>query len=401
MRQGVPQGGVLSPVLFNMYMAKIPTPPADILLTTYADDSTTCCSGPKIPPLCEKLNRYLDVVNTWFKERNLMISAQKSSATLFSTWSNEASINLPIFIDGQAVPTIKDPKVLGVTLDPMLSFKPHSQKLNERVRARDKALAGSSWGTDKETLTTTYKATSKSLLDYCCPIWTPSLSDTSWSQLQTSQNSALRTILGCTKMTNIDHLHSESKMMPVKDHCTMLSKQFLLATSRPDHPNHNDIDHVPERVMKPTLGTKFSADIRAIIPRDLVIDDINYKAALRSIHTSSVQQTIQNQDHNRVLGIPAPAIDPSEKTLPRRTRTLLSQLRSGHSTILNSYMARIKPDVTDCCPKCNQSPHDTNHLFNCAADPTDLTPRILWEDPPAAAAFLGLGLEVGDLDDND
>ena len=126
MRQGVPQGGLLSPVLFNMYMAKIPTPPADILLTTYADDSTTCCSGPKIPPLCEKLNRYLDVVNTWFKERNLMISAQKSSATLFSTWSNEASINLPIFIDGQAVPTIKDPKVLGVTLDPMLSFKPHT-----------------------------------------------------------------------------------------------------------------------------------------------------------------------------------------------------------------------------------------------------------------------------------
>ena len=59
---------------------------------------------------------------------------------------------------------------------------------------------------------------------------------------------------------------------------------------------------------------------------------LNYKAALRSIHTSSVQQTIQNQDHNRVLGIPAPAIDPSERTLPRRTRTLLSQLRSGHST---------------------------------------------------------------------
>ena len=153
--------------------------------------------------------------------------------------------------------------------------------------------------------------------------------------------------------------------------------------------------------MRPTLGTKFSADIRAIIPKELVIGDTNYKEALRSIHTSSVQQTIENQDQNRVLGIPAPAIDPSEKTLPRRTRTLLSQLRSGHSTILNSYMARIKPDVTDCCPKCNQSPHDTNHLFNCAADPTDLTPRILWEDPPAAAAFLGLGLEVGDLDDND
>ena len=96
----------------------------------------------------------------------------------------------------------------------------------------------------------------------------------------------------------------------------MLSKQFLLAISSPDDPNHNDIDNVSERVMRPTLGTKFSADISAITLRELVIDATNYKEALRSIHTSSVQQTIENRDHNRVLGIPALAIDPSEKTLP-------------------------------------------------------------------------------------
>ena len=71
-----------------------------------------------------------------------------SLATLFRTWTNEASMNLPIYIDGQAVPTLKNPKVLGITLDPMLSFKPHTQKLN-KVRLRNnvlKALAGSSWG---------------------------------------------------------------------------------------------------------------------------------------------------------------------------------------------------------------------------------------------------------------
>jgi len=67
-------------------------------------------------------------------------------------------------------------------------------------------------------------------------------------------------------------------------------------------------------------------------------------------------------------------------------------------------MSRINPlEHTDICPKCGQGPHNTMHLFNCPDDPTEHDPRILWEDPPAAATFLGLATTRGaaDLDDND
>ena len=56
MRQGVPQGGVLSPLLFNINMSKMPPPPGNIKLLTYADDSTVLKSGKKIDPLCNDLN---------------------------------------------------------------------------------------------------------------------------------------------------------------------------------------------------------------------------------------------------------------------------------------------------------------------------------------------------------
>ena len=45
-KQGVPQGGVLSPMLFNIYMSKMPKPPKNIKLVTYADDSNVFKSAP-------------------------------------------------------------------------------------------------------------------------------------------------------------------------------------------------------------------------------------------------------------------------------------------------------------------------------------------------------------------
>jgi len=241
-------------------------------------------------------------------------------------------------------------------------------------------------------------------LSYCAPIRTPPLSDTNWGEIQIGQNHSLRAALGCVRKSDIDHLHAEAKIMPVKDHCEMLSQQFLLNSTKPNHPNHIDImAPAPTRIMKEALLTRFGGDVRPLAPQG-VIDELNYKEGLKTIHTKSVEETIRRQGPNPVLGIPAPKINDSEKTLPRKTRSTLAQLRSGHSTFLNNFLAKINPTkYVDSCPKCGQSPHNTPHLFNCPADPTSFTPRILWEDPPAAAAFLGLEMnqEAGQLDDND
>ena len=88
MRQGVPQGGVLSPVLFNLYMSKMPSPPGKIKLVSYADDSNVLNSGRKLDPICQELNVYLATLDDWFRERNLFISPAKSTATVFTTWEN-------------------------------------------------------------------------------------------------------------------------------------------------------------------------------------------------------------------------------------------------------------------------------------------------------------------------
>ena len=152
--------------------------------------------------------------------------------------------------------------------------------------------------------------------------------------------------------------------------------------------------------MNPTLQSKFDTSIQHLAPDNP--NEIEYKSGIKAIHSSSsMTEAILAQSDNRVLGARTPKINPNEKTLPRATHCTLSQLRSGHSPFLQEYLQRIKPNLhQDSCPDCGQSPHNTLHLFDCPAKPSDLDARILWEDPPAATEFLGLPHGPGPPDED-
>jgi len=71
-------------------------------------------------------------------------------------------------------------------------------------------------------------------------------------------------------------------------------------------------------------------------------------------------------------------------------RITLTQLRSGHCRLLNSYKARITSGISDVCPECGVALHSVEHLFNCQSRPTQLTVQDLWDNPAAVADFLNL-----------
>ena len=389
-RAGVPQGGVLSPILFNAYMSGLPTPPNGIKLTSYADDCTSYASGPTIPSICDKLNSHLTTLHEWLEEHDLELSPGKPMATIITTFSQEVSMSVPIKIGQHTVPTTKNPKILGVTPDSLHTFNAHSNNTLNKIRKWNsvlKALARSSSGKDKEFLTTTYKAISRPVVNYAAPIWTPALRDTHRRELQAAQNSSLRVITGCTKMTPIDKLHRKTKLLPVKEHNTMLSRQFLLQTHQTNHPNRqwNHTDP-PQRLMKPTLTSCHQDSVEPLLTNT----EGWYKRGIKSIHTTAVSNTINGYEPNKLLQKIPPVISPDERRLPRSTRTTLAQLRSGYCLLLTSYMSRLDPSVKNECPLCESQPHDTARFFSCPQRPTTLEAISLWENPIEAAQFLNL-----------
>ena len=226
---GVPQGSKLSPSLFSFYLADMPRSTEPVKRVCYADNITVWASGVQIPVLEQQINSYLEEMSTFLKDNSLLISAPKSTVTLFMPDPFQARFHPQIAIADAILPLERTPKNLGVLLDTSFAFHHHCEYVANRVSKRNnilKALAGTSWGQQKETLLMTYKAVGRSIADYAAPVWSTNASNTSMEKIQVAQNEALRISTGAHKMSSIDHLHCEAQMLKVTEHSDLLSAQY-------------------------------------------------------------------------------------------------------------------------------------------------------------------------------
>ena len=135
----------------------------------------------------------------------------------------------------------KNPKILGLTFDPKLTYNSHIRKTSDKARNTLKllkALTSTKWGKQKETIVATYKAITRPILEYVSTIWSPIASTTRITKLQTIQNMALRIATGCTSDTNIQHLHNETNILPLNAHLKLHSSQLRQKSQHPTHPLH-------------------------------------------------------------------------------------------------------------------------------------------------------------------
>ena len=215
-------------------------------------------------------------------------------------------------------------------MDPSLSFQRHCNYVSDSIDKRNnmlEALAGSSWGQDKETLLLTFNSLGKSIASYAAPVWSTNASDSSFKKMQTAQNATLRTETGAHKMARIDHLHQESLTLRVKDHSDMLSAQYLVNCLGEDHVSHGIIIQEPRpRPMKETLHSRHHS---TVIPRL----GSSRMEIHQNLHTHAVDSAIQLQGNNRVLKKRPPPISDEVQTQPKITmHSLATTVRTLPST---------------------------------------------------------------------
>ena len=137
-------------------------------------------------------------------------------------------------------------------------------------------------------------------------------------------------------MSSIDHLHSDTKMLLVKDHLNLLSAQYLVHGLYTENVCHyiTTMDHTP-REMKEPLFTRHNQTVVPLLAN-------TKKESLHAVHTSIVNTTIDNMADNRVLNYRPPTINDEETYMTRRQRAILSHLRSSQCNLLNFYKKRTE-----------------------------------------------------------
>ncbi|KAL1448195.1 hypothetical protein WDU94_012261, partial [Cyamophila willieti] len=240
-KNGLAQGSVLAPVLFNMYTNDQPIHP-ETRQFTYADDTAIAGQGTTFEEVEGKVTRALDKLALYYENNQLKPNPSKTEVCAFHLKNAEAQRKLKISWKGQELHHNFNPKYLGVTLDRALTYKTHCINTKKKVCSRNaiiRKLTGTSWGAKPHVLRTSTLALCVSAAEYAAPVWRNS---SHAHQVDVALNEAARIITGCLKPTPVDRVYQIAGIAPPNIRRRVAAEtERLKQTADNRHPlfNHN------------------------------------------------------------------------------------------------------------------------------------------------------------------
>ena len=248
---GIPQGSVISPTLFNIFINDITDylnkqdskkKLKDKLNTAlFADDCAFWRTGRQLPHLIKQIQIDLNNLNDWANMWGIKLSLTKTVGIIFSLHKKGCKTNeLNLKIGNDTLKQVREVKFLGVTFDSELTFNKHISNIVESTKKTLnllKAIKSTNWGASTKSMLMVYNACIRSRLDYgaqvfCCA------SDIALKKLQTIQYQALRLIGQALPNTPGNSLEVEYNIMPLnyRRKLQMLKYNLKINALQTNHP---------------------------------------------------------------------------------------------------------------------------------------------------------------------
>ena len=222
---GVPQGSVLGPLFFILFINDLHKCCPDGKTRLFADDTTIFFHSNSAEDIKSKCKLIMTQLTKWFNANKLTLNSEKSSFTIFKS-SKRNIPNLPEQIEflNQRILRSANIKFLGIILDENLTFNEHVNEVCNKLKRLFHIFYSIRDYLNNNNIKTIYYALVYSRIKYGISVYGQACNN-KMKRIQTLQNQLLKVLAGKEYRFSTDKLHVELELLKIKD----IKEQEILA----------------------------------------------------------------------------------------------------------------------------------------------------------------------------